>query len=136
MDEGLGQKKAGIVNNPLAQIPAEEPTQQDPPFYNVMPKSASGGTMVSPKITITQEIQAPKTPSGARAFFAEYKTWIIIIGTLVILTIPAYFLINKYITNPKQDSLLTDDALKALENGGKSPIEPIEPVKTQTHLDY
>ncbi len=109
---------------------------QDPPFYNVLPKSQANGALINPKIKIEAEDIALASPETKIQMLAKkYKIALIIIGAVVILAYPAYYLLNKFIFTPVEpDNLLILPG--NMEVGNKTPEENPKATNTQTSPEW
>jgi len=131
----MAKESQQINNLPIGQQ-SDEFLEEDALFYNVMPKEQTSSPMVGPKIKVEQAKEfAAHEPNSIMAYIEQHKKLFVFVLALLLLAYPAYYAINKYTLNSGDENILTDEALKNLENkgGNKQPQEPKDlPYKTPT----
>lgn len=115
-------------------------TDMDSPFYNVMPKGDAHGPLVGPKLQ-SQNLSGtePKTQSNNMTsdWIKIHKPLVIILIAGLILAYPAYYLFKKFVLAPKTEpSVLSEEALKKLEQGTQIPGPEPEPLNFKTPKDW
>ena len=109
-----------------------EKTENEAPFYDVMPKADAGGQIIGPKIQVEQSDKELPQASAVGDFFKLHKIVVIIILAVLLLFYPAYYALNKFILKSNEaESLLNEETLKNLENGKKPELKFSTPADWQ-----
>ncbi len=110
---------------------------QEPPFYNVLQPAEKLGTMVNPKIKIqTQDTSLPETNSPIQMIIHKYKTTLILVGVILLLAYPAYWLINKFVlTSPEPENILVTLPNQIKDENTEPETNP-EIINTQTPPEW
>lgn len=124
-------KETNIQNTDSAEKniqPLASGQQEEPVFYNVMPKAKSEGAMVEPtmEIKITEESLKPAR-SGTMDFFSKYRLFWILGLAVTILGFGIYYGMNKYFSGQADSDVIINNI---------SAIKHDQPADSGSNADF
>lgn len=136
MNEQNQQPNTSKINN--SQPEPNESFEQEAPFYNVLPKDGTQGSMVAPKLQVILETDLIENqPNPIVAFIKAHKTIVIFIAIILLLLYPVYYAYNKFLVGQQaEENLLSEEAIKQLQGGLKNQSGASQELLYKTPADW